>query len=189
MCPWPRLRAHNSVLKIYSKKSGPCVLRMGRSACRKVFSPRMVQEYTVGPANFRALCTRKPGAFLETGSLFPPLAAHRPFPPLGFPAHTLHPQGVCGIRRAAQPLTAALPFRRGEFTALSTVSKRTASQSFFSLFSDTCHTISAVLPRMASNAIWYLHIVTQSFIMTRYVTNHAARRRAKSLKLERMDNT
>ena len=26
---------------------------------------------------------------------------------LGFPAHTLHPQGVCGIRKAAKPLTAA----------------------------------------------------------------------------------
>ena len=41
--------------------------------------------------------------------------------PLGFPAHTLHPQGVCSIRKAAQPLTAALPYRRGEFTTLSTV--------------------------------------------------------------------
>ena len=37
---------------------------------------------------------------------------------LGFPAHTLHPQGVCSIRKAAQPLTAALPYRRGEFTTL-----------------------------------------------------------------------
>ena len=36
------------------------------------------------------------------------------------PAHTLHPQGVCSIRRAAKPLTAALPYRRGEFSALST---------------------------------------------------------------------
>ena len=59
----------------------------------KVFSPRMVQEYTVGPAGFRVLCPRKPGAFLETGSLYPPLAALRPFPLLGFPAHTLYPQG------------------------------------------------------------------------------------------------
>jgi len=46
------------------------------------------QEYTVGPAGFRALCARKSGAFLETGSLSPPLAAHRLFPLLGFPAHT-----------------------------------------------------------------------------------------------------
>ena len=36
----------------------------------------MGQEYTVGPADFRALCARKSGAFLETGSLSPPLA-HR----------------------------------------------------------------------------------------------------------------
>ena len=41
---------------------------------------------------------------------------------LGFPAHTLYPQGVCSIRKAAEPLTAALPYRRGEFTTLSTVS-------------------------------------------------------------------
>ena len=59
---------------------------------------------------------------------------------------------------------------------------------FFSLFSDMCHTISAVLPRMASNAIWYLHIAAQSFIMTGYVTNHAALCRATTFKLERMDN-
>ena len=52
-----------------------------------------------------------------------PLAALRLFPLLGFSAHTLHPQGVCGIRKAAQPLTAALPYRRGEFTALLTVSR------------------------------------------------------------------
>ena len=42
---------------------------------------------------------------------------------LGFPAHTLHPQGVCSIRKAAQPLTAALPYRRGEFATLLTVSR------------------------------------------------------------------
>ena len=41
--------------------------------------------------------------------------------PLGFPAHTLHPQGVCSIRSAAEPLAAALPYRCGEFTILSTV--------------------------------------------------------------------
>ena len=72
------------------------------------------------------------------------LAAHRPFPLLGLsprqeppcggcapkracgrsPAHTLHPQGVCSIRKAAKPLTAALPYRRGGFTTLSTVSGR-----------------------------------------------------------------
>ena len=39
---------------------------------------------------------------------------------LGFPAHTLYPQGVCGIRKAAEPLTAALPYRCGEFTTLLT---------------------------------------------------------------------
>ena len=88
----------------------------------KVFSPCVEQEYTVGPAGFRAQSARKPGAFLETGSFYPPPAALRLFPLLGFPAHTLHPQGVCGIRRAAKPLTAALPYRRGEFTTLSTVS-------------------------------------------------------------------
>ena len=51
-----------------------------------------------------------------------PLAALRLFPLLGFSAHTLHPQGVCGIRRAAKPLTTALPYHRREFTILLTVS-------------------------------------------------------------------
>ena len=57
----------------------------------------MEQEYTVGPAGFRVLCPRKPGAILETGSLHPLLAALRLLPLLGFPAHTL-------------------PYRHGEFT-------------------------------------------------------------------------
>ena len=83
---------------------------------KKSFSPRVEQEYTVGPAGFRVLCPRKPGAILETGSLHPPPAALRLFPFLGFSAHTFYPQGVCGIRRAAQPLTAALPYRHGKFT-------------------------------------------------------------------------
>ena len=50
---------------------------------------------------------------------------------LGFPAHTLHPQGVCSIRKAAEPLTAALPYRRGEFTTLSTVSSPEQCSGFF----------------------------------------------------------
>lgn len=40
--------------------------RVGRLLGEKVFWIRIVQEYTVGPANFRALCTRKLGAILET---------------------------------------------------------------------------------------------------------------------------
>ena len=50
---------------------------------------------------------------------------------LGFPAHPLHPQGVCSIRKAAEPLTAALPYRRGEFTTLSTVSSPELHSGFF----------------------------------------------------------
>ena len=89
-----------------------------------------------------------PSWFSRTHPFFPsrksPLAALHLFPLLGLsprqeppcggcapkracgrsPAHTLYPQGVCSIRKAAQPLTAALPFRRGEFTALSTISAR-----------------------------------------------------------------
>ena len=38
------------------------------------------------------------------------------------PRTPLHPQGVCGIRKAAEPLTAALPYRCGESTTLSTIS-------------------------------------------------------------------
>ena len=111
----------------------------------------MVQEYTVGPTGFRVPCPRKPGAILETGSLHPPLAALHLFPLLGLsphqeppcggcapkhacgrsPAHTLHPQGVCSIRKAAQPLTAALPFRCGESTSLSTASPLIVSKTSF----------------------------------------------------------
>ena len=109
-----------------SKKVYTCLQRV-----EKVFSPCVEQEYTVGPAGFRAQSARKPGAFLETGSFYPPPAALRLFPLLGFPTHTLHPQGVCGIRKAAQPLTAALPYRRGEFTTLSTVSTAPKGPFFF----------------------------------------------------------
>ena len=50
---------------------------------------------------------------------------------LGFPAHTLHPQGVCSIRKAAEPLTAALPYRCGESTSLSTASPLIVSKKSF----------------------------------------------------------
>ena len=71
-----------------------------------------------------------------------PLAALRLFPLLGFPAHTLHPQGVCSIRKAAQPLTAALPYRRGEFTTLSTVlSVRRSADAF--LYAESRSALSA----------------------------------------------
>ena len=102
----------------------------------------MVKKYVAGLTVFRAQDARKTGAFLETGSLHPPLAALRLFPLLGLsprqeppcggcapkracgrsPAYTLHPQGVCGIRKATEPLTAALPYRCGESTTLSTIS-------------------------------------------------------------------
>ena len=102
----------------------------------------MVKKYVAGLTVFRAQDARKTGAFLETGSLHPPLAALHLFPLLGLsprqeppcggcapkhacgrsPAHPLHPQGVCGIRNAAEPLTAALPYRCGESTTLSTIS-------------------------------------------------------------------
>ena len=53
------------------------------------------------------------------------------------PAHTLHPQGVRGIRKAAKPLTAALPYRHGEFTTLSTIStgSGSAAPGWFTIFS------------------------------------------------------
>ena len=102
----------------------------------------MAKKYITGLIVFRAQDARKTGAFLEAGSLHPPLAALRLFPLLGLsprqeppcggcapkracgrsPAHPLHPQGVCGIRKAAEPLTAALPYRCGESTTLSTIS-------------------------------------------------------------------
>ena len=41
----------------------------------------MVKKYVAGLTVFRAQDARKTGAFLETGSLHPPLAALRLFPP------------------------------------------------------------------------------------------------------------
>ena len=87
------------------------------------FAPRGAEERPSAHAKQRTLRIRCLGAILETGSFYPPPAALRLFPLLGFPAHALHPQGVCSIRKAAQPLTAALPYRRGESTALLTVSR------------------------------------------------------------------
>ena len=91
------------------------------------------------------------------------LAAHRPFPLLGLsprqeppcggcapkracgrsPAHTLYPQGVCSIRKAAKPLTAALPYRRGEFTTLSTASFLFIQPLFYTKSSPTARGPSA----------------------------------------------
>ena len=44
----------------------------------------MARGNVIGLTGFRASCARKPGAFLETGSLYPPQAALRPFPLLGY---------------------------------------------------------------------------------------------------------
>ena len=71
----------------------------------KAFSPPRGAGIHRRPSRFPCALRPEIGAFLETGSLSPPLAAHRPFPLLGFPAHTL-------------------PYRYGEFTTLSTVSGR-----------------------------------------------------------------
>ena len=53
------------------------------------------------------------------------------FPSVGFPRTPFTRSGVCSIRKAAKPLTAALPYRRGEFTALSTVSTAPKGPFFF----------------------------------------------------------
>ena len=71
----------------------------------KAFSPPRGAGIHRRPSRFPCALRPEIGAFLETGSLSPPLAAHRPFPFLGFPAHTL-------------------PYRYGGFTTLSTVSGR-----------------------------------------------------------------
>ena len=81
----------------------------------------MAKKYVAGLTVFRAQDARKTEAFLETGSLHPPLVALHLFPLLGLsprkeppcggcapkracgrsPVLTLHPQGVCSIRKAA----------------------------------------------------------------------------------------
>ena len=71
------------------------------------------EEYTVGPAGFRALCTRKSGAFLETGSLSPPLAARRPFPPLGLSTRQEPPSAVALRNAPAGAVPRTLFTRKG----------------------------------------------------------------------------
>ena len=51
-----------------SKKIYTCLQRV-----EKVFSPRVEQEYTVGPVGFRALCARKTGGATGRKNLFFPL--------------------------------------------------------------------------------------------------------------------
>ena len=137
----------------------------------------MAKKYVADLTVFRAQDARKTGAFLETGSLHPPLAALRLFPLLGLsprqeppcggcapkrvcgcsPAHTLHPQGVCSIRKAAEPLTAALPYRCGESTSLSTASPLSVSKKSF---------LPAVPHKKRPAALWLLaviHILSPSF--------------------------
>ena len=107
----------------------PCALRPetgGATGRKNLFFPLpLFSELVKVLKIFDFNGAEHPSWVSRTHPFFPsrksPLAALRLFPLLGFSAHTLHPQGVCSIRKAAQPLTAALPYRRGEFTTLSTV--------------------------------------------------------------------
>ena len=78
-----------------------CLIVLSCSVSKKSFRPAWKREYTVDPAGFRALCA-KTGAFPRNERSFRHWRRIARFPLLEFPAHTL-------------------PFRRGEFTTLSTV--------------------------------------------------------------------
>ena len=60
----------------------------------------MAKKYAAGLIVFRAQDARKTGAFLETGSLHPPLAALRLFPLLGLYPRQEPPCGGCAPKRA-----------------------------------------------------------------------------------------
>ena len=74
----------------------------------------MVKKYVAGLTVFRAQDARKTGAFLETGSLHPPLAALRRFPcasektPLSpqtcAPSARALPRAAIPLKKAALPL-------------------------------------------------------------------------------------
>ncbi len=100
-----------------------------RSACRSLFSAWVEIPPSAQLVSVR-FAPENPGAFLETGSFYPPPAALRLFPLLGFP-RTLHPKECAASIKAAKPLTAALPYRCGEFTTLSTVSTAPKGPFFF----------------------------------------------------------
>ena len=110
---------------------------------KKSFLPRMEREYTVGPSQTadtayplfgghprNRLASSAPGGASPVSPswvISAPRAALRRLRSetrrrAQSRAPPLHPQGVCGIRKAAEPLTAALPYRCGESTTLSTIS-------------------------------------------------------------------
>ena len=77
----------------------------------------MVKKYIAGLTVFRAQDARKTGAFLETGSLHPPLAALRLFPLLGLSPRQEPPCGGCAPKRAGGRSPAHPPFPRTGYAA------------------------------------------------------------------------
>ena len=77
----------------------------------------MVKKYVAGLTVFRAQDVRKMGAFLETGSLHPPLAALRLFPLLGLSPRQEPPCGGCAPKRAGGRSPAHPPFPRTGYAA------------------------------------------------------------------------
>ena len=77
----------------------------------------MVKKYVAGLTVFRAQDVRKMGAFLETDSLHPPLAALRLFPFLGLSPRQEPPCGGCAPKRAGGRSPAHPPFTRKGYAA------------------------------------------------------------------------
>ena len=73
----------------------------------------MAKKYVADLTGFRAQDARKPGAFLETGSLSPPLAARRPFPPLGLSTRQEPPSAVALRNAPAGAVPRTLFTRKG----------------------------------------------------------------------------
>ena len=76
----------------------------------------MARGNVIGLTGFRAQDARKPGAFLETGSLYPPQAALRPFPLLGYLRAKSRLTAVA-LRNTPAGVVPRTPFTRKGYTA------------------------------------------------------------------------
>ena len=140
--PTRTIPTHNLSATQYAHMAFQLHRRKAISACRKsFFSPHGAGIHR-WPSRFPCALRPKAGSLPRNGLAFSATGGASPVSPSWViyapraafggcapkracgrsPAHTLYPQGVCRIRKAAEPLTAALPFHRGEFTTLLTIS-------------------------------------------------------------------
>ena len=77
----------------------------------------MTKKYVASLIVFRAQDARKTGAFLETGSLHPPLAALHLFPLLGLSPRYKSRLAAAALRNAPAGAVPRIPFTRKGYAA------------------------------------------------------------------------